>query len=74
LRRAAHGDDVAQGRLQAELPELADVVLARQPRVVGHEGHALAGAAQVLDGLDGARRQVVAHVDGPVQVHDELVV
>ena len=63
---------VAEGVLQRLL--VAHVVLAGEPRVVGHERDPLPGRAQRLDRVACAGRELVADVDGAVQVDDELVV
>ena len=74
LHGAADGHDVAHRGADADLPQPGHVVLGRAARVVRRVGHLLAGVAQRLDRLHGARRGLVADPDAAVQIQDELVV
>ena len=74
LHRAADGDHVAQRGADADLPQPRHVVLGRAARVVGRVDHVLARLAQRRDGLDGARRGLVADPHAAVEIEDELVV
>src|SRR5687767_11555675 len=74
LHCASDGDDVRQGRLDADAPELSHVVLSRAARVVGRERDSLARGPQPLDRLDRAVDGLVAEPDAAVEVDDQLVV
>ena len=62
------------GRPDADLPQPGHVVLGGAARVVGRVGDVLAGVAQRLDRLHGARCGLVADPDAAVEIEDELVV
>ena len=62
--------DVADGRRQAEASELVGVLLGILRGVVGQEPHRYARRAQASDRLLDPREQLVAEVDGAVEVED----
>src|SRR5204863_4778531 len=60
--------------LNADRPELAHELLARVPRVVGHERDPLSRLAQRHDRVRRARYRVRPHPDAPVEIEDDLLV
>ena len=74
LQRAADRHDLLARRLEAEAPQLADVLVVAVAAVVRDEGDALVRLAQRRDRLLRAGRRLVADPDAAVEVEEDVVV
>ena len=74
LQRRADAEDVAERRLEAEPPELANERLGGDTDVIGEEQDRLTRFTQGGDGVDRAGDGFAADPDGSVQVEQHLVI
>jgi hypothetical protein len=74
LHGAADRHHVGERGLHPQLPQLSHVVLAGAARIIGDKGEALAGSANLGDGLDRPRRGPIPEIDAAIEIEDQLVV